>query len=154
MYGIKLIHPDHFNYPHMTEDFDGNDGRRTLMNFSGDNNSRSIAANIPVGHRALVYVINDHKFVWAIEYIGGLEDGQRAALAHGIQPNQLTTKWHIFLPIKLRARVCLENAPTADELFERTGIRFTPNQFTMKYITAADYRKLFEAIRWDQRSEP
>jgi len=40
MYSIKLIHPNHLNYPYLTEDFDGSDGRRTLMNFSRGTSAR------------------------------------------------------------------------------------------------------------------
>ena len=65
MYGIKLIHPNHLKHPYLTEDFDRTDGRKTLMNFGGDGNSPAIAANIPIGHRALVCVINHRKFIWA-----------------------------------------------------------------------------------------
>jgi hypothetical protein len=154
MYGIKLIHPEHLKYDFLTQDFDGTDGRRTLMNFSGDGKSCAIAANIPVGHRALVYVTELHKFIWAIEYVGTLEDGKRAAGAHKIPPDTFTNKWNIYLPVRIVARVGLEAAPTADELCGRTGVSFAPNQFTMKYVTAAEYRTLFEAIPWERTSQP
>jgi len=147
MFSIKLISPDYRNYPHSTDDFDGTDGRLPLMSFSREGKGPYIAARIPIGHRSLVYVARHQKFIWAIEYIGTTEDGQRAALAHGIPPNT-PTKWSINLPIRFLARVDLNSAPTAEEIEKRTGIRFKANSFTMKYITADEYQRIYDAIPW------
>jgi hypothetical protein len=150
MFSIKLIHPNHLKYTYLTDDFDGTDGRWPLMDFSSDGKGPSIAANIRVGHRALVYVIHHHKFIWAIEYIGNVEQGRQAATSHGILPNDITTKWNTFLPIRFLARVDLDSAPTPEDIYERTGILFKPNRFTMKYIPAREYHAIFNAIRWHQ----
>lgn len=154
MFSIKLIHPNHLKYAYLTDDFDGADGRLPLMNFSGEGNGPAIAGNIPIGHRSLVYVIRYQKFIWAIEYIGGIEQGQQAAVAHGIQPNDITKKYSIFLPIRFLARVDLESAPTAAGIFNRTGIQFKANAFTIKYISAGEYQTIFDAINWDWHEKP
>lgn len=151
MFSIKLIHPNHLKYGYLTDDFDGADGRWPLMNFSGDWNGPSIAANIRVGHRALVYVIHYHKFIWAIEYVGTVEQGRQAAMIHGILPNDITTKWNVFLPIRFLARIDLDSAPTAEDIYERTGILFKANRFTMKYISSREYQKIFDFIQWSER---
>jgi len=124
MFSIKLIHPNHLKYPYFTDDFDGTNGRRPLMNFTGNDRGRSIAARLPIGHRSLVYVIHHQRFVWAIEFIGTVEEGERAAVAHGITPNEITTKWNVYRPIRFLARVALADAPSADDIFKKTGIRF------------------------------
>jgi len=64
-YGIKIVGPDHLAYPMFTDEFDGSDGRRTLMNF--DVTQRAEVATIPVGHQCLVYVARWKRFIWAIE---------------------------------------------------------------------------------------
>lgn len=151
LYSIKLIHPNHLKYPYFTEDFDGQDGRLPLMNFSAEGNGPSIATNLPIGHRSLVYVIQHQKFIWAIEYIGTLEAGRKAALAHGVEPNDITTKWSLFRPIRFLARVSLEAAPTADDIYKRTGIKFTANAFTLKYISAGEYQTIYDAIDWQTK---
>lgn len=148
MFSIKLIHPRHLDYPYFTEDFDGTDGCHPLMNFSGDGNGPSIAANIPVGHRALVYVIEHGKFIWAIEYVGTVEQGSRAAIAHGIAQDEFTSKWSVYLPIRFLAKVDLKSAPRADDVCRDAKVTFTPNRFTMKYITAQEYQAIFDAMTW------
>lgn len=148
MYSIKLIHPNHLNYPYFTQDFDGSDGRLPLMNFTSEGNGPSIAARIPIGHRALVYVIHLQKFIWAVEYIGTLAQGQQAAKAHGFLDDQ-APKWRkVLLPIRFMARVDLEAAPSAADIYVSTGFRFTPNQYTMKYISASEYQAIYNAITW------
>jgi hypothetical protein len=148
MFSIKLIHPKHLTLPYLTQEFDGTDGRWPLMNFSGEPRGKAIATNLPIGHRSLVYVIGDQKFVWAIEYTGTLEEGARAAAAHKITPNFITEKWNIYRPIHFLAKVDLAHAPTADEIFTKTGIRFAANAYTLKYISAGDYQKIYDAIDW------
>lgn len=146
MFSIKLVHPGHLDHPHQTDDFDGTDGRRTLMVFSSEGKSPAVAANIPVGHRAIVYVTGHQKFIWAIEYCGSVKEGRQAAVAHGIQPEQIETKWNIFLPIRILKRADLDTAPTAEVVRQRTGLEFTPNHFPMKYISEQEYQTIFRAI--------
>lgn len=148
MYSIKLIHPDHLKCPYFTDDFDGGGGRWPLMNFTSDGNGPAVAARVPIGHRALVYVIHLQKFIWAIEYIGTLAQGQQAAKAHGGLDDQLPKWRELLLPIRFLAKVDVEAAPSAADIYVSTGIRFTPNQYTMKYISAAEYEAIFNAITW------
>jgi hypothetical protein len=154
MFSIKLIHPNHLKYAYFTDDFDGTDGRWPLMNFTGDDRGRSIAARLPIGHRSLVYVIHHQRFVWAVEYTGTLEEGERAAAAHGITPNDITSKWNTYRPIRFLARVDLADAPTAEDIFKRTGIRFKANAFTLKYISAGEYQTIYDAINWRKTPRP
>lgn len=125
------------------------------MNFSSDGKSPSIAANIPIGHRAIVYLMHQHKLIWAIKYIGTVAEGRLAAIANGIQPNEITTKWNIFRPIQILAGVDPKSAPTAEDIRQRTGVDFTPNQFPMKNISEEDYLKVFNSINrhWKAPSE-
>jgi len=61
MFSIKLVSPEHFEYPFFSQDF--TDGRKPLMNFSKE--SARIAKGISSGDRALVYVIEVQKFCHA-----------------------------------------------------------------------------------------
>ena len=128
-------------------DYDGGDGRSSLMLFSSEGNTPSIAARIPTGNRALLYVAGHQKFVWAFEYTGTLEDGIRVANLHGVY-DPTAKWWHIMRPIKHLARVDLATAPTLVEIENRTGFHFTPNSFPSKYISAEDYHKIYNAIPW------
>jgi hypothetical protein len=150
MYGIKLVTPAHLEYECFTEEFDGADGRRTLMNFSSEGNGPATAANIPVGHRSIVYVTRLGKFIWAIEFIGTVEDGERAAKAH-IRERSLSSepsKWSIYRPIRFLAKVNIDEAPNAAEIERKTGLCFKPNSFTLKYISGDGYEAIFGAIKW------
>jgi hypothetical protein len=144
MFGIKLIHPNHLKHLYL------NDGRTSVMNFSSEGNGPAIAANIPVGHRSLGYLygIGYQKFVWAFEYTGTVEQGREAAIAQGIQPN---VNWNIFRPIRFLAKVEPESAPTAEDIYQRTGFVFKPNRYTMRYISEKDYNAIFDAI-WPKKA--
>jgi hypothetical protein len=143
MYSIKLIHPNHLTYWFFTPDVQG-DGRQRWMNFSNQPRTRSIADRIPVGHRALVYVIGTQSFVWAIEYTGPVQDGEPIAAG-----SDLPTEWaKVFLPIRFLTTVGEDNLQTAEEVLAAAKVNFTPNTFPMKYISAEDYQKLFDAIEW------
>ena len=54
MYGIKLILPAHLDIPHFVEDYDGADGRRTLMNFPDGPRGETIAADLEINHIAVL----------------------------------------------------------------------------------------------------
>src|SRR6266849_2850935 len=145
MFSIKLIHPDHLRrHRAFTDDFDGKDGRHPLMNFSDEANGPAIAGNICRGHRSLVYVIHEKKFIWAIEYTGTVKEGQQAAVAHAIPQDTIPSKWgRIFLPIRFLAKVDLASAVDAAVVLQQAGVDFTPNRFTMKYISEEDYQRVF-----------
>jgi hypothetical protein len=149
MFGIKLVLEAHLRSdlaPCLNHDYDCDDDKRSLMNFGP--NHAAVAANIPVGNRSLVYVTGVQKFVWAIEYTGTVDDGKRVAMVHRVYDPGNGKFWRIFRPIRHLARADLVTAPTLAEIERRTGVRFTPNSFTMKYISAEDYRKIYEAVPW------
>jgi hypothetical protein len=143
MYSIKLVHPKHLTYWFFTPDVHC-DGRQRWMNFSNNEHARAIADGIPVGHRALVYVISVQRFVWAIEYTGTVQDGEQVATGSGLSP-----EWSkVFLPIRFLAAVGEGNQQTADEVLADADVSFSPNTFPMKYITADEYQELYDAIDW------
>jgi hypothetical protein len=143
MYSIKLVHPKHLDWWFTTPDV-RDDGRQRYMNFSDDDRTRTIASSIRVGHRAIVYVTIWQKFIWAIEYTGGVEDGEPIAARSG-----LSAKWSkVFLPIRFLSMVSVETAPSAASVLAKAGVSFTPNAFPMKHISAKEYQKLFDAIEW------
>src|SRR5687767_9315572 len=84
MFGVKLVGPTHRAFP-----FCGRDGKPALMNFPDSPVGRRIAAEIPIGHKSLVYLMHPVQRFWAaIEYIKWdanvedvLEEGRRAAVA-------------------------------------------------------------------------
>lgn len=155
LFGIKLILPAHLQHAFFTDDFDGRDGKRTLMNFADSGNGPAIAANIPIGHRSLVYCTKPiGGFLWAIEYTGSLADGRSAAKSHGLKGNEYGT-WNVMRPIRIIARIHdPARAVTPAVLFERSGgqgkgIVFKPNSFTHAYITQEQYKRMFAVIGWD-----
>lgn len=151
MFGLKLILPNHLTLPHFTRDYGGEDGKLPLMNFSGEGRGPATAANIPSGHRAIVYVTKVRRFIWAIEFLGSVEDGKRIAIRHGIKPGD-HGQWSIYRPIRFLARIDdIERAPTPQDIERRTGIVFLANSFTHKYLSAEDYQKMYDAIEWDER---
>lgn len=167
MFGIKLVTPDHLRYAEFTDvpsKSDESAGRFPLMNFSGEQQQR--AANIPIGHRCLVYVTKERqnpnkwgRFIWAIEIRGTLEDGDQALVPWRHPPGQalpgnppalpaVPPKYSLHWPIRFLARIDPpENGPTPDEL-RRSDFVFSPNAFTHKYLSAADYHRAFNAIDW------
>jgi hypothetical protein len=150
MYGIKLILPAHLALPYFTEPFDGTNGRWPLMNFSREGRGPRIAENIPNGHRALVYLTEFQRFIWAIEFIGSVAEGETAAKAHGIAPGS-HEQWTLYRPIRFLARIRDEDrAPTPDDIFRLTGIVFRANSFTHKYLSASDFHQIYDAIEWDE----
>jgi hypothetical protein len=143
MFSIKLVHPQHLTYPFFTPDGE----RRRWMNFGSQPHVRAIAEGIPVGHRAIVYVTGRQQFIWAIEYTGPVQDGRLIA-----EGSDLPDEWsQVFLPIRFLATVAnVYTAPSAEGALAAAGVSFTPNAFPMKYISAEDYRKLFDAIAWQR----
>lgn len=141
MFSIKLVSPQHLTYPFFTPDGD----QRRWMNFS--THARGNAEGIQPGHRAIVYVTGHQKFIWAIEYTGPVEDGQRIAEGSGMD-----AEWsQVFLPIRFLATVAdLNTAPIAADVLAKAGVDFRPNSFPMKYISAEDYQKLYDAVEWQK----
>lgn len=165
IYGIKLIYPPHLLYPEFTDvpsESGESAGRFALMNFSGEQRQR--AANIPTGHRCLVYVTKERqapnkwgRFIWAIEITGTLEMGKKALKAWRHPPGQALegplSKWSLHRPIRFLARVDPpEEGPTPNAL-RRSGFVFSPNAFTHKYLSSGDYHRAFDAINWTWRAQ-
>jgi hypothetical protein len=151
MYSIKQVHPGHLNYKLFMPDTN-NDGRVRLMNFSDQGRTPALAASIRPNHRALVYVTRPvKKFIWAIEYTGTVHEGQQAASAYQGQSDMLPSEseWcRTLLPIRFLATIDVDTAPDSQVVLDQAGVTFTPNAFPMKHISAAEYQKIFEAIKW------
>jgi hypothetical protein len=151
MYSIKLVHPGHLNYIFFLPDT-SNDGRPRLMNFSNQGRTPALAEGIRPGHRALVYVTRPvKKFIWAIEYTGTVQDGRQAASAVPVPSNDMHPSYcTVFLPIRFLATIIdVDSAPDAQDVCQNVGVDFTPNVFPMKHISAAEYHKIFGAIKWE-----
>jgi len=152
MHGIKLIAPPHLDYPAFTQTFRDDPELEPLMNFSCEGKGPAIAAGIPVGHIALVYLTKEQKFIWAIEFAGTIEDGTRMVEAHQRRGNKvpLDGKWKILRPIRFLARVAVERAPSRHEVTKRSGVPFRSCGGTMKYLDGDDFQALYDAIEWDE----
>jgi hypothetical protein len=161
MYGIKLIWPDHLLYRELTEVRDGSDGKYPLMNFKIS--LKGQAANIPDGHQCLVYVVrgktpNWMRFIWAIKFIGTLEDGDRALVAWGHPPGQALpgamSEFPLHRPIRFLARIePPENGPTPDQLRKSSGVEWRPYGPGFMYVPADRYQRLFDSITWTWRAD-
>ena len=165
MYGIKLIHPPHLLYREFTEVRDGTDGKFPLMNFNISRESQ--AANIPIGHQCLVFVTKPPqwgRFIWAVEFIGTLGDGDRALIAWGHPAGKalpgnppalpaIPPEFSLHRPIRFIARVDPpKNGPRLEEVRARSQFDFVPNAYTHKYLTREDYRRACDAINWTWRA--
>lgn len=153
MFGIKLILPQHLEHPFFTGDFSPRDERQTLMNFPDDDRGLAIANNIPVGHRALVYVTQPvGGFLWEIEFIGTIADGVRAARAHGLRGDEYG-RWNRMRPIRICARIAdPARAVSPALLHAATGYEFRPNSFTHTYISRDVFNRMHVAIPWDVKN--
>jgi hypothetical protein len=149
MYSIKLVHPPHLHHVRFTPDTE-NDGRPRLMNFSDQERTRTIAAGIQPGHKALVYVTHPvQKLIWAIEYTGTVQDGEQVAAAWPVPGNRALSQFETtFLPIRFLATIDPDSAPDAQTVFHQAGVIFTPNNFPMKHISAEVYQRIYAAIQW------
>ena len=147
MFGIKLVG---HNFPSFS--FHGRGGKPTLMNFPDSPEGRRIAADIPIGHKSLVYLMAPVKrFCSAIEYIKWdanigdvLEDGARAADAQGaiamikVVNSRFAKNWRC-----VRVVAWIDNpimAPTPDFGFKEGDI--------MREITQREYIEMFNGIPW------
>jgi len=87
MYSIKLVGHVQPHFPALTQA-----GQPALMNFPDSPDGHYFAANIPIGHKSLVYLMAPMMRIWAaVEYVkcgdtslSLLEQGRQAAEA---QPN-------------------------------------------------------------------
>jgi hypothetical protein len=152
MFGVKLVGSIHRDFP-----FFGRGGNPALMNFPDSAEGRRIAADIPIGHRSLVYLMHPIRRFWtAIEYIkwdGAIEDvleeGERAAVAQNA-----VTLMRVVNPRFSRIWRCIRilaliddplYAPTPDFGFHEGEI--------MRDIGQQEYHDMFNAIPWSWRDE-
>jgi hypothetical protein len=152
MFGIKLVGEAHATFP-----FFKREGNPALMNFPTSEKGRTIARNIPIGHRSLVYLMAPARRLWtAIEYIKWdshsadvLEEGSRAAVAQGATAIREVFNSHyakIWRCIRVLAIIDdYMNGPVQDFEFHEGDIMFDmPEQ---------EYLERFDAIPWSWRSD-
>jgi hypothetical protein len=147
MFGIKLVGPNHLHFP-----FFGKAAKPVLINFPDSPEGRSVAERIPIGHRALVYLMHPVKhFGAAIEYIQWdfngvdvLEQGRRAALSQ-----DAVTMMEAVNPRFARVWRCVRllalvddpmKAPTPEFGFQEGEI--------MRDIEKQQYFDMFNAVPW------
>jgi len=147
MFGIKLVGEAHTAFR-----FFGRAGRPALMNFPDSPPGRRIAADIPIGHRSLVYVMHPIRRFWtAIEYIKWdptindvLTEGWQAAAAQGADAmmeafnSHYAKLWRCIRILALMKDPQL--APTPDFGFQEGDI--------MREISEGEYFDMFNAIPW------
>jgi hypothetical protein len=152
MFGIKLVSDYHFSFPYF-----GLCGNPAVMNFPDSREGREIATVLPVGHRALVYLMAPKKcFGAAIEFIqlnqttgDLLDDGMQAARAQdairlheAVYPHW--AKWWRCTRViawKENPTNVPGNAPTPDFHFQKGDDMFD--------ISERCYSILFNAICWN-----
>ena len=144
MFSIKLVSPQHLDHSL----FMPGDGQ-SWMNFSDSTRGSALADGIKAGHRALVYVTQEQKFIWAIEYTGPVQNGEPLVAASG---NAVSPEWsRVFLPIRFLATNDLASAPDAQSVLQRSGVTFRPYGASMYRISADEYQRIYDAIEWEWR---
>jgi len=148
LYRVEEIH---LSFPEFTEDFDGTDGRRTLMNLKSSWVKQ--ARNLPNGTRFLVWVRQSRTFFADMGVVGSLEDGAFACRAHGFEPNGQRhgeTWGRLYRPVRILARSLQPlTCTTLKEAEQRCGIAVPLHQASKKEIDAVSYGKLIAVIDWD-----
>jgi hypothetical protein len=147
MFGVKLVGAVHPGFP-----FFGRAGNPAVMNFPSSREGRRIAAEVPIGHRSLVYLMSPVKRFWtAIEYIKWdpsikdlLKEGARAAENQNAVAlvEALNAKFaRLWRCIRVLALIDdPTKAPTPDFGFQEGDIMFD--------VTQQDYSDMFNAIPW------
>jgi hypothetical protein len=151
MYGVKLIYPDHLRYSHLCDTFPEGDPRKTLMNFKNTPRNLTLAKRIPTGHRALVFT--QQHIVWAIEFIGPVDDGSLLA-AHGVTPTWPTSEWSVHRPIRFLAKMNVdadtyERGMHRHEIESKSGVTRRSYGSGHFYISGDEYRRMFDVVAWD-----
>ncbi len=155
MFGVKLIYPDHLRFPYFCDVYAPNDRRKALMNFKATSRNIKAAQSIPTGHRALVFT-RQH-IVWAIEFIGPLDDGKLIAL-HGVKPSWPTPDWSAFRPIRFLARMnvtaeTFERGMHRHEIQARSGVDRRSYGGGHFYISEEEYCRMDAVVPWDWRCD-
>jgi hypothetical protein len=147
MFGIRLVGPLHAAFP-----FFGREGSPALMNFPNSAEGRRLAANIPIGHKSLVYLMHPVKRFWtAIEYIRSdagivdlLKDGERAAIAQNAVALMQAHSAHysrFWRCIRVLAWIDdPEKAPTPEFGFKEGDV--------MREISQTEYEEMYNAVPW------
>jgi hypothetical protein len=162
MYGVKKISPKHLDeqfFYHWTV-YSASDPKRAWMNFQREDD----ASRLPPGHRALVYVNEWCKFIWAIEFLEIVEPGdyEKVLLApHKLKKSDLNDTWKWIRPIRFLARMNeankYENAPRYDDQRllrgEKPLWKPLPSRGGISYLSKDDYEYLYSRIPWHLHSE-
>jgi hypothetical protein len=151
-FSVKLVGAHHFAFP-----FCGVEGNPALMNFPDSPEGRRLVAAVPLGHRALVYLMHPvMRFGAAIEYIKWddaiedvLKEGQRAAVAQGAVAmlEALNPRFaKLWRCIRILALIDdPRNALTPDFDFHEGDV--------MPEISEQEYREWYDAIPWTWTAE-
>jgi hypothetical protein len=150
MYSIKLVHPNHLANGPLFTPVNLADNLPHLMNFSNRPHTTAIVENIPLHHKAIVYVMSPvKKFIWAIEYTGTVADGQQIANNHPqLMPPPSDVWFDNLLPISFLATIDPAKARDAQDVLQEAGVVFTPTPAPMQYISADEYQRIFNVIDW------
>ena len=146
MFGIKLVGDNTPEFP-----FFGRGGTPTLMNFPDSAEGRRIAANIPIGHKTIVYLMHPTMRFWSvIEFINSesskdvLQAGMEAAVAQNAVAvmNVVNPKFaKVWRCVRVLAMIDNPmNAPTPDFAFQQGEI--------LRFIDEREFADYFNAIPW------
>ena len=146
---------DTVDIPILSHDFDGSDLRHALMTFHKDD--PEAAANIPIGHRMLVFLGRPiRRFAWEIEVIGSVDDGQKGLNAHTAKGEKLprsSSTYPIYRPIRFIARVEPPgDGQTWGAVAASAGVELVLAQpINHMYLSADRYKRACDSIRWTWR---
>jgi hypothetical protein len=147
MFGIKLVGPLHAAFP-----FFGREGKPALMTFPSSPEGRRLAANIPIGHKSLVYLMHPIKRFWtAIEYIRSdskildlLKDGEQAAIAQNALALMQVQNAHYA-----RLWRCIRVLAWIDDPMKAPMFEFGFNEGdVMREISQQEYEEMYNAVPW------
>jgi hypothetical protein len=152
MFGIKLVGALHYAFP-----FFGRDGKPPLMNFPDSPEGRRVAAEVPIGHRSLVYLMHPVKrFKAAIEYVKWdsniddvLEEGSRAAATQNA-----VAMLEVFNSRFARIWRCVRVVALIDDPMQgpATDFGFQEGDI-MLGISQQEYLEWFNALPWNWTAE-
>jgi hypothetical protein len=152
MFGVKLVGPLHRAFP-----FFRRAGTPALINFPDSAVGRRIGADIPIGHKSLVYLMHPIMRFWsAIEFIKWdpkvadvLGEGLRAARAQNAVALMEAVNAR-FAKVWRCVRVLAEiddptRAPTPDFGFQEGDI--------LREVGQQEYEAMFNAVPWTWRAD-
>ena len=153
-FGIKLIWPTHLDPKFTYFERAGGTDLPALMNFKNDEAGYKLASGLPLGHRCLVYVTELQLFIWAIELIGTVEEGEAARRRHGIKP-KTHHPFTLYRPIRFLARVVpWHNGPRREKVVAQSNVPFQPLQGDSHVVLSEDqYLSMYRSIEWTEQYE-